>query len=126
MWKGNCESGGGNTHTGNAIIVAGENGEHVRPLFLPHGYALGIHAIFVIKRGMYIVETRHSRSNESATVWRVVGIGEDWDPNELILRWIGGYENGDGNFPAYLQAAVDAALDKAHCYHCRCVHYVAK
>ena len=40
------------------------------------------------------------------------------------MELIGEYENGDGNIPDEFSAAVEAALKKAFCYHCREPHYI--
>lgn len=119
------ESGGGSTNTGGCIIVCGPSGEKVKPLFVPRGYSNGEHAIFVARVGMHIIEQSHSRSGESITAWKIVGIGRPNDLEELALEKVGEWENGDGNIPDYLKAASDAASNKGHCYHCREAHYVA-
>ena len=119
------ECGGGMSNTGNANIICGENGEQVKPLFVPRGYSNDVHAIFVAKQGMHIVTAAHSRSGEYATVYKITAIGDGDRPDDLVTVIIGEYQDGDGNIPAKFQAAVDAALEKAHCYHCREAHYTA-
>ena len=116
------ESGGGTTNTGGATIICGANGERLKPLFVPRGYSNGDHAIFVARVGMHIVEAGHSRRGESATVYRIDGIGTD---DTVVFHEVAGYEDGDGNVPPEFEAAVDAALEKSHCYHCREPHFVA-
>ena len=69
------ESGGGATNTGGCRIICGANGERIRPLFVPRGYAQGEHAVFVAKVGLHIIEQSHSRAGETLTVWRITGIG---------------------------------------------------
>ena len=120
-----AERGGGYTNTGDAKIIAGENGEKVKPLFVPsRGYANGEHAIFVARQGMHIVHAIKWRAGEAVTVYRVEKIGTEEDPDALVLSTVGEYENGDGNIPEFLNAAVDAALEKCSCYHCREPHYI--
>lgn len=128
------ECGGGASNTGNAIIVTGPHGEKVRPLFVPRGYSNGDHAIFVAKAGMHLIYADHDRGGESATVKRIVHIGgepinwkgetEPFDSDLLCLEEIGSYANGDSNAPPEFQDAIDAALNKSHCYHCREPHYI--
>jgi hypothetical protein len=118
------ESGGSATNTGSAIVICGASGEKIKPLFIPRGYSNGDHAIFVASVGMHIVETEHSRRGESATVYRIDAIGKDDDEDAVVYHEVASYEDGDGNIPAEFQAAVDAALEKAHCYHCREPHFI--
>jgi hypothetical protein len=125
------EYGGGKTNTGNATIVCGPNGEKVKPLFVPRGYSNDVHAIFVAKIGMHIIDAEHDRRSESATVSRIVSIGGkneysgEYDADTLVLEEIGGYENGDSDAPEMFNEAIDAAIRKSKCYHCREPHYTA-
>ena len=119
------ESGGGATNTGNADVICGPNGEKVKPLFVPRGYSNGDHALFVARVGMHIVSASHSRRGESATVYKITAIGDGDRQDDLVTDVVGEYEDGDGNIPDFLQAAVDAALEKSHCYHCRSAYFVA-
>ena len=115
------ESGGGSSNTGGATIVCGPNGERVKPLFIPRGYCNGDHAIFVAKPGMCIVSASHDRRGESVTVSKIVAIvGEN-----LELETIGEWEDGDGTIPPQFNDAQEAALSKAHAYHCRSAFYIA-
>lgn len=116
------------TNTGSATIVCGPGGEPLKPLFIPKGYSNGGHASFVARQGLMIVDAGHDRGGERATISQVVKIGTDdgTDPDKLILQELFNYENGDGNVPEYLQAAVDAALAKSSCYHCREPHFVLR
>ncbi|HUV95768.1 MAG TPA: hypothetical protein VMX14_13215 [Anaerolineae bacterium] len=115
------ECGGGATSTGSAQIIAGTDGRPVKPQFIPRGYSNGDHATFVIEPGMHVVEASHDRHGERATVHRIARINGD----EAVLETVAEYENGDGNVPPSLQDAVDAAIAKAHHYHCRDVHFAA-
>lgn len=118
------EEGGGSTSTGNATICCGCNGEPLTPLFIPRGYCNGEHALFVAKVGVFIVRATHSRRGESVRFHRIVQIGTEEDQNEIILEEnVYEYEDGDGNIPEEFESAKQAALNKSHCYHCRCAHY---
>lgn len=114
------ENGGGMSNTGSATIVCGSNGEKIKPLFVPRGYSNGDHAIFVARPGMCIISAGHSRQYETVIVKRIVKIVGD----ELELVIVGEWENGDGTIPAEFEAAQKAAMDKAHCYHCRSPFYI--
>ena len=120
------EEGGGASNTGSAIVVCGPQGERVKPLFVPKGYAQGTHAIFVAKVGMYILEGSHSKGNEEVVAYCIELIGKIDQPDFLVLRRVGEYANGDSNLPDFLDVAVDAALAKSRCYHCREPHYILR
>ena len=110
------------TNTGSATIVCGADGQKLKPLFIPRGYSNGDHAIFVIEPGKtHLVHASRDRGGERAIVEKVIGI--DGDDN-LEVYAVGEYENGDGNIPSNFQGAVDAALEKTKCYHCREPHYI--
>lgn len=115
------ENGGGATNTGNAQVVCGANGNALKPLFVPRGYSCGIHAIFVVRMGMCIVEASRDRRGESVRVSRVARINDD---DTLTLSLLFEYENGDSNIPPSFQEAANAALEKSRCYHCRKPHYI--
>jgi hypothetical protein len=114
-----AEHGGGATNTGNCLIVCGERGEKLRPIF-KKSRAFEDHAIFEVRRGQHIIEQRHSREGERIEVWRIEGVGAD---DSLQLSQVGEWENGTGNIPEYLKEAASAASEKGRCYHCRHSHY---
>lgn len=118
-----AENGGGMSNTGNATIICGEHGEALKPLFIPRGYSNGDHALFVAKIGTAVVFAGHDRSGESVSVNRIVAIGTDSEPNEIVLEKLYEYENGDGNIPEDFKAAARAALEKSKSYHCRSPFY---
>ena len=120
------ENGGGYSNTGSCRIVTDSSGAAVKPLFVPRGYSNGDHAIFVSKIGMHLVYASHDRGGELATVYRIIGIGTKNAPDALVTEEIGGYRDGDSNAPANFESAIEAALGKSHCYHCREPHYIQR
>lgn len=117
------ENGGGMSNTGYATIVCGSNGKKLKPFFIPRGYSNGDHAIFVVKPGeTHLAYASRGRHGEACRVEKVIGIDDD---DELQTEMIGEYENGDGNIPPPFQSAVNAAIEKTKCYHCREAHFVA-
>lgn len=123
------ENGGGMTNTGYATIITNEHGAPIKPLFVPRGYSNGNHAIFVARPGMLIVHASRSRGGESVRVERIVRIHPDGpgdDANLVTTEPVGEYENGDSNLPEFLTDAVQAALQKSRCYHCRSAHYIVR
>lgn len=119
-----CESGGGMTNTGSAVVICGTNGEKVKPLFVPRGYANSDHAIFVVCPGMHVVEAYHDRGGERITVYRIDAIGVEDDADSVKFHEVASWENGDGNLGDAFEAAATAALQKSYCYHCREAHYI--
>lgn len=117
------ESGGSGSSRGTSWIVCGPRGEPLKPLFTPKGYAFADHAFFVVRVGMHIIECSRSRGSERVIISRVADVGTDADPDELELVIVAEWEGGDGDIPSFLSPAVDAAREKAACYHCRHVHY---
>lgn len=120
------ENGGGETNTGSAQVIAGPRGEKVKPLFIPRGYSNQDHAIFVLKVGMIVVKAWHDRNGEGASAYKITKIGTPTDPDAVESEKIAEYENGDGNFPDWLEAARQAALKKSHSYHCRSPFYIGE
>lgn len=115
-----AECGGGMSSTGSARVICGPHGEALKPLFVPRGYSNGDHALFVVRPGMLVVCAGYDRRGERASVDRIVAIGSGSSfPDEVLLEPLFSVENGDGDIPEYLWPAVQAALDKAHSYHCR-------
>jgi len=117
------ECGGGMKNTGYATIVCGATGKRLKPLFVPKGRSNGDHAIFVVIPGVtHLVGASVSRQKEIATIEKIVAIDED---DNLLTEIVGEYENGDyGNVPNKFKAAVQAAIKKGQCYHCREAHYL--
>ena len=123
-----AETGGGATNIGSAMILCGERGEALKPLYIPKGVCWGNHALFVARAGMYIVNHFHNRNHDSIQVFKILGIGSPDDPDDVIMAAKPDYEweDGDGNIPEFLKAAVKAANEKGYCYHCRAPHFISK
>jgi hypothetical protein len=116
------ENGGGMSNTGYATLVCGENGQKLKPLFVPRGYSNKDHAIFVVHPGKtHLVHASTSKSGETVTVEKITDINDD---DEIITVVIGEYENGDGTIQQSFNPVVSAALQKTRCYHCREPHYI--
>lgn len=113
------ENGGGMSNTGYATIICGEDGQALKPIFIPRGYSNGEHAIFRIEIGHCVINASRGKWGESISVERITKINDD----TIKTDEIGNYENGDGNIPGRFQTAADAALEKSKCYHCREPHY---
>lgn len=123
------EAGGGYSNSGHATIVAGRNGEALKPIYVRRRGHLagGEHALFVAKPGFHNVEARHHRRDFWITVWRIEGIRRTDDGgHEADLTLVAEFDQGEW-IPSpqdYLNAAIEAARQKATCYHCRSPHYI--
>jgi len=122
------EKGGGYTNTGHAQIVAGPSGEPLRPIYVRRrGYlANGEHALFPVCEGMVVVKAGHHRRDFRITVLRIKEIRKTESGWEADAEIIGLFDQGEWEPtpPKELEAAIEAAKDKATCYHCRSPHYI--
>ena len=120
MW----ESGGGYTNTGDAVIIANGDGTAKRPVYIRHRGSLACenHALFVVKPGDLVVEASHHRRDFEVRVWCIDQILEE----EARLNLLHEFSKGewDKEPPAYLEQAIQAAMKKATCYHCREPHFI--
>jgi hypothetical protein len=119
------EEGGGAARTGHAIIVAGTQGEPLKPVYVRTGGPLsqGQHALFVVRRGYHIVTCSRWGNEYNIEVWRITKI--DVAKKQAKVELICAYAQGewDQEPPASLVAAIEAAREKSSCYHCRTPHY---
>jgi len=117
------ESGGGASNTGWARVIANQDGTPKRPLYIRRRGPLsnGQHALFVVREGDVIIEADHHRRDFRVEVARIVKVGEE----EATLEPIATFDEGewDRDLPKELEAAVEAAKEKAVCYHCRDPHF---
>jgi len=115
------EQGGGATNTGEAQIVTGPRGEKLKPIFVrTKGHrACGQHALFIVQPGYYIVSVWYWNKQSppySISVYQIQKIIE-FDKKLLAIAKIESSEKPE------LEEAVEAAVGKARCYHCRRPHY---
>ena len=119
------EHGGGMSNTGYATIVAGLQGEKLSPIYINRRGHLscGEHALFIVTTGFHIIFADHHRGDFEIEVYRITAINkeEKFADMELVCE----YSQGEWNVEPqeFLHAAIDAAVDKASCYHCREAHY---
>jgi hypothetical protein len=119
------ESGGGATNTGASRIIAGPNGEALRPIYVRQKGPLsqGDHALFIVWPGCHVIVATRHRGEFDIFVYRIEAVDKDED--ELLLVKEYEYTRGewDKEPPEELAAAIAAAKEKAACYHCREPHY---
>jgi hypothetical protein len=92
----------------------------------------GHHALFVVRPGIVVIEARHHRGDFTIKVWRVRQVTEphDWEHQTekypgAVLDLLADYSDGEWvpEFPEFAASAIEAAMKKAACYHCRRPHY---
>lgn len=119
------EDGGGMTNTGYATVVCGLAGKMLKPYFTPRGGHLsnGTHGYFSVPKGIVTVDS--SKKEEMVSIQKhLINVSKETVSLKTEEIW-SGYPK---ELPIYLEkykAAVDAAYEKANCYHCRCLHYAA-
>ena len=141
------ECGGGATNTGNSQVVAGENGERLKPIYIKRSGSLsnGEHALFIVKEGVVIIESDHHRKDFTGKILRIKEImkvpcdrihtaetdpcyiceGRGWN-FEATVELVAEFSQGEWSIevPENLLPALNAGAEKALCYHCREPHFV--
>lgn len=119
MW----ESGGGCTNTGAAVIIANGDGTAKEPVYVRRRGSLACahHALFVVHEGDMIIEAEHHRRDFNIRIWHIDQIQEE----EAWLTLIYEYSRGEWDMDPEenFMPAIEAAVEKATCYHCREPHY---
>ena len=123
------EQGGGATNTGEAQIVAGRRGEKLKPIFIrTKGHrACGQHALFIVQPGYHVVVVGYWNKRDppySIYIYQIKQFVEfaenpDKPDDKKLLAITVRVENEKPE----LKEAVEAAVGKARCYHCRRPHY---
>jgi hypothetical protein len=120
------EAGGGFTNTGRAIIIADKHGRPKSPIYVRGGGSLSCaeHALIPIEVGDYVIKAHHHRKDFEIVVYRILNIGEEEAEVEIVMdyrmnEWAPQEPSGD------IAKAVEAARQKATCYHCRKAHYIS-
>ena len=126
------ESGGGRTNTGEAVIIASQDGSKKKACFIRrHGHrSNGLHALFLLFAGDWIIRARKGDPEFQIQVFkctdRCIEYDDNGDPIPAVYA-VCVYQKQLGEWdqpiPGFLEAAVEAAWNKAHCYHCREMHY---
>ncbi len=123
------ESGGGYRNTGDAVIVADKDGQPKRATYIRRrgGLANAPHALIILEVGDHIVEAHHHREDFLIEVFKVLAFEEKDSEMFAVVELVNRFDRGewDEELPKFLETAVQAAVDKATCYHCREPHFVA-
>lgn len=117
------ESGGGMTNTGSSQIIANPDGSPKKPVYINRrGHlANGEHALFIISKGDIVIQTDHHRRDFEIFIMKITSIGDETAEADIIHHFSFGEWNEEA--PTYLKTAIEAAQEKATCYHCRSPHY---
>lgn len=118
------ENGGGLSRRGKCQIIAGRNGERIKPLYEPNRKYFGQdHAIFVACEGMLVAWASYWHGVDNVTIYRIESVIQKDGKYLAKIVEVCGERGGDGNIPPELRDFADAAIGKVHCYHCRCKHW---
>lgn len=118
------ECGGGYSNTGEATIIAGKDGQPKKAIYVRSKGELANskHALVILEVGDYIIFANHHRKDFEIEIYKILDFEEDTAVVEQVNRFSMG--KWDAGLPAYLQSAVEAAKEKATCYHCREPHFI--
>ena len=122
------ETGGGRSNSGFAHVVAGMTGKPLKPYLVPRGghLACGTHGYFTTIERILSVTANYSQGLTEIRISEVNGsIVDDVAVFKDIEIWKGQLTDLPRRY-GHFQAAATAAYNKAHCYHCRCLHYSLK
>ena len=120
------ECGGGYTNTGEATIIAGKGGQPKRAIYIRQRGPLANndHALIPVEVGDYIIYANHHREDFNIYIYKIL----DFDDVEdiAIVEPVHEFNRGEWDKEplASLEAAVEAAKQKASCYHCREPHFI--
>lgn len=124
------EAGGGFTNTGEATIIASKDGQPKKAIYVRQRGPLANenHALVILEVGDYIIYANHHREDFEIEILGVLDFEHKGEEIYAVVEKINCFSMGewDVELPPYLEAAVEAAKEKATCYHCREPHYIAE
>lgn len=121
-----AESGGGYTNTGDVTIICGLSGKALKPYFCPTSGQLAgnEHAFFAIPESVVSIHVCRQRYDYDITITKhSIVVLKNIPTVQSEKMWSGGYYEPIPELFQSYQAAINAAVEKSHCYHCRCIHY---
>jgi hypothetical protein len=122
------EAGGGFTNTGEATIIAGGGGQAKKSIYVrKRGHlANSKHALIPIELGDFVIEADHHRGDFEIKISFVYDFVDEEGETFAIIKQVYCFDKNewDAELPAFLEAAVEAAKEKATCYHCRKPHFI--
>ena len=120
MW----ESGGGLSSGGSATIITKRDGSKPQSIFIPRSghLACGEHALVPVHPGYGVVNVRVSHGNlEGGTIGVIHEITDESATVEVVASFRLG--EWDSPVPTSVKPALEAAVAKASCRHCRSVYW---
>ena len=122
------EAGGGYTNTGYATIITTKDGQPKKAVYIRGRGDLACqhHALIILEKGDHIIEADHHRRDFFIKISKIVRFEDKQENKFAIVEQVNCFSEGewDADLPAHLQAAVQAAMEKATCYHCRSPHFI--
>ena len=120
------EDGGGYSNTGDSTIIADMHGNPKKPIYICRSGHLscGQHALIPVRVNDLVIEASHHRRDFSIAISKIVSI--DKAEKLIELEEINSFDRGEWgkDLAEKLEKAVNAAMKKATCYHCRSPYYV--
>jgi hypothetical protein len=129
------EWGGSSRNQGESQIICGSNFEQLNPIYnVNWGHRCnGKHSLFIAKEGMHIIHVQQYRNDvEKINVLKILKIEKntEQDGNELYIAICSvenTFEQGEWDKPIpdsdNFKKAVESAIQKSKCYHCKESHY---
>lgn len=121
------ECGGGYTKTGGCTIIAGRHGERLVATYVRHGGHLACcnHALFIVEAVYHVIQAYQHCGDYEISVYKISSIDRDGDVRYANLTQVNEYSCGEWDIEPepFLAEAINAAIEKADCYHCGSMHY---
>lgn len=122
------EAGGGCRNTGTATVVANKDGKPKKAVYVRGRGELAnsAHALIILEVGDYIIEANHHRGDFYIEISKILGFENKEEETYAMTEQVNCFSKNewDTELPTFLEAAVQAAVDKATCYHCREPHFI--
>ena len=120
------EDGGGYFNIGDSTIIADMHGNPKKPIYTARAGRLscGQHALIPVRINDLVIEASHHREDFRIVISKIVTIETEEQVVELKTINIFSRNEWDKNLENKFEKAVNAAMNKATCYHCRSPHYV--
>lgn len=118
------EGGGSYTNTGEATIIANKDGQPKKAVYVRSRGELANahHALIILEKGDHIIDASHHREDFEIEIYKIL----DFEEKTAVVEQVNCFSMGewDVELPTSLEAAVQAAMQKATCYHCRVPHFI--
>jgi len=122
------ECGGGHRNTGYSTIIAGKGGQPKKSVYIRGRGELANseHALIILEVGDHIVKADHHRRDFRIEIFKITGFENSGEEIFALVERVNRFTESewDADLPTFLEAAVQAAVEKATCYHCREPHFI--